>query len=180
MSNISWDNEQAEAEGWSLFNIKPDGTGELQRLDDVEAFPSDEAALHFVTLMAEKGSFYHQKALRLAEATTLREPPKQAYLVYEYNESWAVRDRPAFIVDELAPEEAEQLERWLNEEAARSRQFFGTAPDPDKKFKVKVITSYGSFASIKATHAVLIRQFQGMDSSSRAAATVTRRMLAGH
>lgn len=65
-----FDNTQAFAEGWGLFNF-----GEIQRLDEGRIpggdptgdfpFDSDEAALEYVRRKAGEGSEYHRAALAL-------------------------------------------------------------------------------------------------------------------
>ena len=58
-----FDNTQAFAEGWSLFN-----DGEIQRIDEMEVFPSDAAAIAHVRSLAES-SEYHRGALAIFDAT---------------------------------------------------------------------------------------------------------------
>lgn len=68
---MGWDNTQALAEGWDLFDV--DGRIQLQRIDDPSSveglgydeskFASDTHALIFVAKQADAGSTYHWDAL---------------------------------------------------------------------------------------------------------------------
>jgi hypothetical protein len=68
VSNVqSWDNTQAIAEGWSLFEVE--GRYQLQKDDEAGKFDTDAAAIVFVSLQAAAGSQYHWDALhRIGEA----------------------------------------------------------------------------------------------------------------
>lgn len=74
-----FDNTQALAEGWDLFDV--DGRYQLQRIDcpsdhaamldyDEPKFESDAKAIMFVAWMAMDGSEYHENALRLIGTLT--------------------------------------------------------------------------------------------------------------
>ena len=58
---LAWDDTQATAEGWGLFNDPP----EVQRLDDAGMFASDDDALVFIAQRAAEGSAYHIQTLAL-------------------------------------------------------------------------------------------------------------------
>lgn len=64
---MPFDNTQAFAEGWALFN-----DGELQRLDEAEVFANDAAAIAYVSGRAIEGSAYHRKAIRLTKWSWLQ------------------------------------------------------------------------------------------------------------
>lgn len=50
----------AESEGWAIFN-----GDEIQRDDEMSVFADDDAAIRWVTEMAERGSSLHRTALDL-------------------------------------------------------------------------------------------------------------------
>lgn len=54
----------ARAEGWCLSE-RDDGLYQIQKLDDVGVFETDDAALDYVRMRARQGGFVHQRALRL-------------------------------------------------------------------------------------------------------------------
>ena len=65
-----FDNTQALAEGWDLFDV--DGRLQLQRIDDPTVnglpydepkFPSDAEAILYVAAQANLGSAYHREAI---------------------------------------------------------------------------------------------------------------------
>lgn len=59
------DTRIANAEGWGLFDIDSTGILEIQRCDEANVFASDAEALVFVRGRANRGSPYHQKAIRI-------------------------------------------------------------------------------------------------------------------
>lgn len=62
------DARQAESEGWALFESDRRGV-EVERDDESEQLPSDEAALHLVTEQARAGSSTHLKALLITSSS---------------------------------------------------------------------------------------------------------------
>lgn len=60
-----FDNGQAYMEGWSIFECwgSDNGPFQLQRVDELEEFPSDDEAWTFVIGKAREGSAYHKGAL---------------------------------------------------------------------------------------------------------------------
>ena len=62
----SFDNEQAHAESWGIFDLcevgRPDPY-QLQRVDEDERFASDDHAWRYVAARAAEGSAYHRGAL---------------------------------------------------------------------------------------------------------------------
>lgn len=60
-----FDNVQAFREGWSIFECGGSDSGpfQLQRVDDLEVFPSDDEAWTYVINKAREGSAYHKGAL---------------------------------------------------------------------------------------------------------------------
>lgn len=83
MDALTWTHEDcalANAEGWCISN-DADGGEEIQRLDEVEAFDGDPAAVAWVYWKATAGSALHRKAIlyTLREGNVCREPsPKHA------------------------------------------------------------------------------------------------------
>lgn len=69
---MTWDNTQAFAEGWGLFDFDGTGVFHLERLDESRAFESDEAK-QYVAKLAQWGSEYHQQALKL-HGTVIDQP----------------------------------------------------------------------------------------------------------
>jgi hypothetical protein len=53
--------EAASAEGWDIFDVDGRGYFEIQKIDEVELFDSDEAAVNFVRMQAfdSAHTFYH-------------------------------------------------------------------------------------------------------------------------
>jgi hypothetical protein len=61
-----FDNQQAHAEGWGIFDLCEVGRADpyqLQRIDEDERFASDDDAWRYVTARAAEGSAYHRTAL---------------------------------------------------------------------------------------------------------------------
>ncbi|MFC6623921.1 hypothetical protein [Novosphingobium panipatense] len=62
----AFDNRQAHAEGWGIFDLcevgRPDPY-QLQRVDADECFASDDEAWRHVAARAAEGSAYHRAAL---------------------------------------------------------------------------------------------------------------------
>lgn len=56
-------NRVVEAEGWAVFNA--DESPEIQRDDEMDVFPHDEAAEQHVATLARMGSNVHRLALAL-------------------------------------------------------------------------------------------------------------------
>lgn len=65
----SFDNTQAEKEGWAIFGGAPgDSPYCLEKCDDNEVFEDDVDAWEFVVCKAEGGSAYHRAALEFLKA----------------------------------------------------------------------------------------------------------------
>lgn len=60
----AWDNTQASAEGWDVFT-RSDGRLEIEKDDELDIFPTDDAALDHVIAQATAGSAYHLRALSI-------------------------------------------------------------------------------------------------------------------
>lgn len=64
----SWTKEhraKAQSEGWDLFNYDGRGLLQIQRIDELEVFESDGAAVDFVSKKADEGDKTAQLALEL-------------------------------------------------------------------------------------------------------------------
>jgi hypothetical protein len=61
-----FDNTQAESEGWSIFVCfgSENGQFQIQRIDEMEVFSSDDEAWELVVSKARSGSEYHRSALQ--------------------------------------------------------------------------------------------------------------------
>lgn len=60
-----WDNTQAQAEGWAIFNLGDDlGTG-IERLDEEAIFADDDEA---ETYIRAQDTDYHRRALEIEHA----------------------------------------------------------------------------------------------------------------
>lgn len=62
----AFDNRQAHAEGWGIFDLCEEGRPDpyqLQRVDEDERFPSDDDAWRYVAARGAEGSTYHGAAL---------------------------------------------------------------------------------------------------------------------
>ena len=66
-----WDNTQAFAEGWGLFDL--DDTLSIEKLDESDRFKSDDDARNYVLWQALHGSRYHLEAMELHD-TPLNDP----------------------------------------------------------------------------------------------------------
>lgn len=68
-------NHFAEEEGWGLFNAEL--APEIQRIDESETFPGDDAAREHVLKLAEAGSYLHELAVKIVDdaAAVKEEPP---------------------------------------------------------------------------------------------------------
>jgi len=65
----SFDNTQAMAEGWAISEVGAvDDMYRLEKLDEADAFPTDQDAWTFVANRALGGSRYHITALKYLEA----------------------------------------------------------------------------------------------------------------
>jgi hypothetical protein len=72
---ISWDNTVCADEGWCISDSdgSENGPWQLQRVDEMSAFTSDDAAWVFVFNMAKEGSALHQRALDFLKANNPKE-----------------------------------------------------------------------------------------------------------
>jgi hypothetical protein len=67
--NTVWtdtDSHAASADGWDIFDVDGRGYFEIQKIDEVELFDSDEEALNFVRMQAaDSASAVYQAALTI-------------------------------------------------------------------------------------------------------------------
>ena len=72
---ISWDNTVCADEGWCISDSdgSENGPWQLQRVDEMSAFTSDDAAWVFVLNLAKAGSALHQRALDFLKANNPKE-----------------------------------------------------------------------------------------------------------
>jgi hypothetical protein len=60
-----WNNDQAQAEGWAIFNLGDDLGTSIDRDDETAVFEGDEAAVAFVRA---QDTDYHRRALKIHHA----------------------------------------------------------------------------------------------------------------
>ena len=68
MNNTEWtidDHNKSLSQGWMIIDNKELGCIRIIRNDDLEIFENDRQALKHVTKMANCGSKFHQKALKI-------------------------------------------------------------------------------------------------------------------
>jgi len=84
MADPVFDNTQANAEGWGIFECfgSDYGRWQIQKCDEQEVFASDPEAWAHVVDRANVGSAYHMLALLFIQTFNPEETPRIMHAVY--------------------------------------------------------------------------------------------------